>query len=55
MENAPGPRRMRAIAIEIARKQAILDEKRLRRSPWRVEKWTAITAAAPTMAARPTE
>ena len=28
MENAPGPRKTRAIAIEIARKQAILDEKR---------------------------
>lgn len=55
IENAPGPRRTRAIAIEIARKQAILDEKRLRRSPWREEKWTAITAAAPAMAARPTE
>ena len=37
------------------KKQAILDEKRLRRTSCREEKWTAITIAAPAMAPRPTE
>jgi hypothetical protein len=55
MENAPGPRKTRAIAIDIARKQAIFDEKRLRPSPWKEEKWTAITTTPPAIAPSPTD
>jgi hypothetical protein len=38
MEYPPGPRKTRAVAMEIARKQAIFDEKRLRHSAWSEEK-----------------